>query len=158
MLPKYCDCAEEIKDNENSISKYHTARCSVSSAIMCSQKTPNSLTSTCTSYHNRYKRNSNNFDFQHLIDKRSAESDSVTEIMPLTIDPSFDPNFIPPVSISRFKKQENIHFICVLPPSTTRVWTYLCIKDFKYVFILCKVNVLQSFHKCHIHVPDFTFS
>lgn len=113
MLPKYCDCAEERKENEYSISKYHTARCSASSANMCSQTTtPNSLTSTCTSYQNRYKRNSNNFDFQRrLIDKRSAESDGVTEIMPLTIDPSFDPNFIPPVSINRFEKQENIYFI-----------------------------------------------
>lgn len=121
MLPKYCDCAEEMKNNENSITKYHTARCSASSAITWSQKTtPNTLTSTCTSYHNRYKRNSNNFDFQRLIDKRSAESDGVTDIMPLTIDPSFDPNFIPPVSINRFQKQENIHFICVLHPSNTR--------------------------------------
>lgn len=117
MLPKYCDCAEEIKNDENSISKYHKARCSTSSAIMCT--TPNSLTSTCTSYHNLYKRNSNNFDFQRLIDKKSDESDEFTEIMPLTIDPSFDPNFIPPVRINRFQKQENIHIVCVLNPSTT---------------------------------------
>lgn len=101
-LPRYCDCAEEIKDNENSISKYHTAKCSVaSSAIMCSEKTtPNSLTSTCTRYQNRYKRDTIKMDFKRLIEKRSAESDEVIEIMPLTIDPSFDPNFIPPVSIS----------------------------------------------------------
>lgn len=96
-LPRYCDCAEEIKDNENSISKYHTAKCSVaSSAIMCSQTTPNSLTSTCTHYQNRYKRNSIKMDFKRLVQKRSAESDEVIEIMPLTIDPSFDPDFIPP--------------------------------------------------------------
>lgn len=107
-LPKYCDCAEEIKkNNENSISKYHIAKCSVaSSAIMCSKTTPYSLTSTCTRYQNRYKRNSMKMDFKRLIEKRSAESDEVIEIMPLTIDPSFDPNFIPPVSINRYQKQE----------------------------------------------------
>lgn len=115
-LPKYCDCAEDIKENENSISNYHTARCSVSSAIMCSQKTtPNSLTSTCTRYQNRYKRNSINFDFQHLIDKRSAESDGVTEIMPLTIDPRFDPNFIPPVSI---KRPKGLDRFCLSPKAS----------------------------------------
>lgn len=39
-------------------------------------------------------------DFKRLIQKRSAESDEVIEIMPLTIDPSFDPDFIPPVRIN----------------------------------------------------------
>lgn len=100
-MPRYCDCAEEIKNNENSISKYHTAKCSVaSSAIMCSKTTPNSLTSTCTHYQHRYKRNSIKMDFKRLTEKRSAESDEVIENMPLAIDPSFDPNFIPPVSIN----------------------------------------------------------
>lgn len=39
-------------------------------------------------------------DFKRLIQKRSTESDEVIEIMPLTIDPSFDPDFIPPVCIN----------------------------------------------------------
>lgn len=43
-------------------------------------------------------------DFKRLIEKRSAESDEVIEIMPLTIDPSFDPNFNPPVSINLYQK------------------------------------------------------
>lgn len=38
--------------------------------------------------------------FKRLVQKRSAESDEVIEIMPLTIDPSFDPDFIPPVRIN----------------------------------------------------------
>lgn len=122
-VPRYCDCAEEIKDNEYSISKYYTAKCSVaSSAIMCSQTTPNSLTSTCTQHQNRNKRNSIEMDFKRRIEKRSAESDEVIEIMPLTIDPSFDPNFIPPVSINinQIKKIFTL-IICVIHPPTTRV-------------------------------------
>lgn len=42
-------------------------------------------------------------NFERLIEKRSAKSDEIIDIMPLTIDSSFDPNFIPPVSIIDIK-------------------------------------------------------
>lgn len=36
-------------------------------------------------------------DFEHQIEKRSVDSDDIIEVAPLTIDPNFDPNVIPPV-------------------------------------------------------------
>lgn len=38
-------------------------------------------------------------DFEHQIEKRSVDSDDIIEVAPLTLDPNFDPNFIPPVHI-----------------------------------------------------------
>lgn len=91
-LKKYCDCATEIGPNEQSISDHYTANCSIAtSAILCSQITPSdSLTSTCKSYmyQGRFRR-----DVNFIND----DSDDVSEILPLKLDPSFDPNYIPPV-------------------------------------------------------------
>lgn len=91
-LKKYCDCATEIGPNEQSISDYYTANCSIAtSAILCSQITSSdSLTSTCKSYmyQGRFRR-----DVNFIND----DSDDVSEILPLKLDPSFDPNYIPPV-------------------------------------------------------------
>lgn len=53
-------------------------------------------------------------NFERLIEKRSAKSDEIIDIMPLTIDSSFDPNLIPPVSITVYQRQENIHLNDVL--------------------------------------------
>lgn len=91
-LLKYCDCASAIQSNEQSISGHHTADCSITTpAILCSQKnTTESFASTCNSFQNRFRRDGNFMN---------GDSDDVTEVLPLTIDPDFDPNFIPPVNI-----------------------------------------------------------
>lgn len=39
------------------------------------------------------------FEFKHQIEKRSVDNDDIIEVAPLTLDPNFDPNFIPPVLI-----------------------------------------------------------
>lgn len=38
-------------------------------------------------------------DFQHQIEKRSVDNDDIIEVAPLTLDPNFDLNYIPPVHI-----------------------------------------------------------
>lgn len=91
-LLNYCDCASEVQSNEQSISGHHTADCSLTTpAILCSQKTTTeSFASTCNSFQNRFRRDGSFMN---------GDSDDVTEVLPLTIDPDFDPNFIPPVII-----------------------------------------------------------
>lgn len=88
QLQKYCDCATEIHSGEN-IANHFTANCSVATpAILCSQQTTTQrYTSTCKRYQDRFKRDVNLDD----------DSDDVMEVFPLKLDPSFDPNFIPPV-------------------------------------------------------------
>lgn len=41
-------------------------------------------------------------DFEHQIEKRSVDSDDIIEVAPLTIDPNFDPNVIPPVHVHKY--------------------------------------------------------
>lgn len=90
QLQKYCDCATEIHSSENSIANHFTANCSIATpAILCSQQTTSQrYTSECQRYQNRFKRDVNFED---------DDSDDVMEVFPLKLDPSFDPNFIPPV-------------------------------------------------------------
>lgn len=92
QLLKYCDCASDIQSNGKSILGHYTANCSITTpAVLCSQKTTReSFASTCDSLQNRFRRDGNFIN---------DDSDDVTEVLPLTIDPSFDPNFIPPVLI-----------------------------------------------------------
>lgn len=90
QLQKYCDCATEIHSSENSIANHFTANCSIATpAILCSQQTTSQrYTSRCKRYQNRFKRD---------VNLEDDGSDDVMEIFPLKLDPSFDPNFIPPV-------------------------------------------------------------
>lgn len=98
-LQKYCDCAEEFSQaNANDrFSDFYEANCSLTTeAILCSEETTfQSFTSTCKRYQNRYKREVNKNNFEHQIDKRSFDSDDISGVAPLTLDPNFDPNFIP---------------------------------------------------------------
>lgn len=100
-LQKYCDCADEFSQTnaDDLFSDFYAANCSITTeAILCSEKTTfQSFTSTCRQYQNRYKRDVNEMDFEHQIEKRSVDSDDIIEVAPLTIDPNFDPNVIPPV-------------------------------------------------------------
>lgn len=103
-LQKYCDCAEEFSGtNTNDLfSNFNAANCSLTTeAILCSEKTTSqSFTSTCRRYQTRYKREAaSDMDFEHQIERRSVDSDDIFEVAPLTIDPNFDPNFIPSVHI-----------------------------------------------------------
>lgn len=85
-LKKYCDCATEIGPNGNSISGHYTANCSIATpAILCSQTLTS--TSACKSNHGRFRRDGNFIN---------DDSDDVAEILPLKLDPRFDPNYIPP--------------------------------------------------------------
>lgn len=99
-LQKYCDCADEFSQTnaDDIFSDFYAANCSITTeAILCSEKTTfQSFTSTCRQYQNRYKRDVNEMDFEHQIEKRSVDSDDIIEVAPLTIDPNFDPNVIPP--------------------------------------------------------------
>lgn len=99
-LQKYCDCADGFSQtNANDrFSDFYEANCSLTTeAILCSEETTfQSFTSTCKRYQNRYKREVN---FEHQIDKRSFDSGDIIEVAPLTLDPNFDPNFIPSVHI-----------------------------------------------------------
>lgn len=106
-LQKYCDCAEEFSGTNSSdlFSDFYAANCSITTeAILCSEKktTFQSFTSTCRQYQNRYKRDVNEMDFEHQIEKRSVDSDDIIEVAPLTIDPNFDPNVIPPVHVHKY--------------------------------------------------------
>lgn len=96
-LQKYCDCAMKPNRSINSISNQNAANCSIApDTVLCSEKTTTqSFKNTCKQ--NRYKRDANDMDFQHHIERRSVESDDSIASQPLTIDPNFDPNFIPPV-------------------------------------------------------------
>lgn len=100
---KYCDCVEEHSGTNTSVlfSDFNVANCSITTEnILCSEKTTfQSFTSTCRRYQHRYKRDVNEMDFEHQIEKRSVDSDDIIEVAPLTLDPNFDPNFIPPVHI-----------------------------------------------------------
>lgn len=102
-MQKYCDCAEryQITNNSHSFSDFNEANCSITTeAITCSEKTTfQGFTSTCRRYQNRYKRDVNEMEFEHEIEKRSVDNDDIIEVAPLTLDPNFDPNFIPPVNI-----------------------------------------------------------
>lgn len=104
-LQKYCDCATEQGSSENSISGHYTVNCSVATeAVLCSRKnTSQPFTSTCESYQNRYKRDVNELNIRPHIARRSVDSDDVLEAQPLSLDPTFDPNFIPPVIIITFE-------------------------------------------------------
>ncbi|XP_062607020.1 von Willebrand factor D and EGF domain-containing protein-like [Saccostrea cucullata] len=97
-LQKYCECATKVSNYTDPLSNHYTANCSIATpALICSRKTTSeSFTSTCENYQNRYKREANDMDFSHEILRRSVDSDDVTDIPPLTVDPQFDPNFIPP--------------------------------------------------------------
>lgn len=90
QLQKYCDCATEIHSSENSIANHFTANCSIATpAILCSQQTTSQrYTSECKRYQDRFKRD---------VNLEDDDSDDVMEVFPLKLDPSFDPNFIPPV-------------------------------------------------------------
>lgn len=90
QLQKYCDCATEIHSSEKSIANHFTANCSIATpAILCSQQTTSQrYTSTCKRYQDRFKRDASLED---------DDSDDVMEVFPLKLDPSFDPDFIPPV-------------------------------------------------------------
>lgn len=90
QLQKYCDCATEIHSSENSIANHFAANCSIATpAILCSQQTTTQkYTSTCKSYQDRFKRD---------VNLEDDDSDDVMEVFPLKLDPSFDPNFIPPI-------------------------------------------------------------
>lgn len=102
-MQKYCDCAEEFSgiNSNDDFSDYNEANCSITTeAITCSEKTTfQGFTSTCRRYQNRYKRDVNEMDFQHQIEKRSVDNDDIIEVAPLTLDPNFDLNYIPPVHI-----------------------------------------------------------
>lgn len=99
-LQKYCDCAEEyqITNYSRPFSDFNAANCSITTeAITCSEKTTfQGFTSTCRRYQNRYKRDVNEMEFEHQIEKRSVDNDDIIEVAPLTLDPNFDPNYIPP--------------------------------------------------------------
>lgn len=92
QLQKYCDCATEVHSSENSIANHFTANCSIATpAILCSQQTTTQkYTSTCKRYQDRFKRD---------VNLEDDDSDDVMEVFPLKLDPSFDPNFIPPVIV-----------------------------------------------------------
>lgn len=98
-LQKYCECSTEQIPVENSISNHYTANCSIATqAVLCSNETTSGLvTSTCENYQNRYKRDVNEINYYPHIERRSVDNDDLIEAQPLTLDPSFDPNFIPPV-------------------------------------------------------------
>lgn len=102
-MQKYCDCAEEYSGtNSNDLfSNFNAGNCSITTeAVLCSEKTTfQSFTSTCRRYQNRYKRDVNEMEFEHEIEKRSVDNDDIIEVAPLTLDPNFDPNYIPPVHI-----------------------------------------------------------
>lgn len=100
-LQKYCDCATEQGPSEHSISGHYTANCSVATeAVLCSRtNTSQPFTSICESYQNRYKRDVNELNIRSHIARRSVDNDDVLEAQPLSLDPTFDPNFIPPVII-----------------------------------------------------------
>lgn len=104
-LQKYCDCATEQGPSENSISGHFTANCSIATeAVLCSRtNTSQPFTSICESYQNRYKRDVNELNIRSHIARRSIDSDDVLEAQPLSLDPTFDPNFIPPVIIITFE-------------------------------------------------------
>lgn len=104
-LQKYCDCATEQGPSEKSISGHYTANCSVATeAVLCSRtNTSQPFTSICESYQNRYKRDVNELNIRSHIARRSVDSDDVLEAQPLSLDPTFDPNFIPPVIIITFE-------------------------------------------------------
>lgn len=86
-------------------------------------------------------------NFKRLIEKRSAESDEVIEIMPLTIDPSFDPDFIPPVRINVYQKQENIHvnYMLYTPANYSGMNSKHIFKTNKYVLLLCILSQTSYF-------------
>lgn len=99
---KYCDCSTETLQNENSIANHHTANCSLTTqAIMCNGAfASQSLPSRCESNQNRFKREGIVMNFENHVEKRSIESDDIIEVPPLTLNPSFDPDFIPPVIVN----------------------------------------------------------
>lgn len=99
---KYCDCLTETQQNENSIANHYTANCSLTTqAIMCNGAfASQSSLSRCNSNQNRFKREGIAMDYIHQVEKRSVESDDILEVPPLTLDPSFDPDFIPPVIVN----------------------------------------------------------
>lgn len=98
-LQKYCECYMEPTGSFNSISDYNAADCSIApEMLLCSKKTTTeSFTSTCEQNQNRNKRDANEMYFEHHIERRSIESDDTIASQPLTIDPNFDLNFVPPV-------------------------------------------------------------
>lgn len=83
-------------------------------------------------------------DFKRLIEKRSAESDEVIEIMPLTIDPSFDPNFIPPVSINIYikSKKKFTNYLSYTPPTIPVLTLCISLKQINLFYL----NVIILFN------------
>uniref|UniRef100_K1RJ24 Uncharacterized protein n=1 Tax=Magallana gigas TaxID=29159 RepID=K1RJ24_MAGGI len=91
-------------------------------------------------------------DFKRLIQKRSAESDEVIEIMPLTIDPSFDPDFIPPDSGStEFSKYtlESLNHFCL--DQIKRYEKYHVKNGFKRVSVVDAIGKLVCPNDCSSH-------
>lgn len=87
-----------------SISNRSSANCYIATeTVLCSEKTTRqSLKNTCKQHQQRYKRCANEMDIGYHIERSRVESDDTIASQPLTIDPNFDPNFIPPVIYSFF--------------------------------------------------------
>ncbi|XP_061187077.1 von Willebrand factor D and EGF domain-containing protein-like [Saccostrea echinata] len=99
-VQRYCDCSTTKSglNDQEPLNSHNTANCSpTSSALLCMKTTSRNFTSTCETYEYRDKRDVNGINFKHHILRRNADPDDIMEVPPLTFDPKFDPNYIPPI-------------------------------------------------------------
>lgn len=151
-LQKYCDCATEQGPSENSISGHYTANCSVATeAVLCSRtNTSQPFTSICESYQNRYKRDVNELNIRSHIARRSVDSDDVLEAQPLSLDPTFDPNFIPPAPSwkngwTESAAREHCENIFIKNPARTDCQKYISVEKSTNVAIEeCVLDIRDS--------------
>ena len=89
FLKEYCLCAEEAKQSD-SISGFTDVHCNLTEPMVQCKSTSTPLaTSLYQECHTNRRR------------KRAVDNDDVFEDTPLTYDSNYDPDYLPPVSLTK---------------------------------------------------------